>query len=129
VDLRRGVGARVSRPFSFEEAVYRELDQIRRACERQADTLEAAVDRLEKRDEERDSEVSELKLQVAALQARAPEHGSTWKRAAGRGLAPSTVVAVVGALMQWFATQPDPPSAPRPPAHMTAPAPYAPVVP
>ena len=101
-------------PTSFDEAVWRELDQIRDAMTRQAVAWERAVERLERRDEERDSEVSELKLQVAALQARGADQPSTWKRDAGLVIAPSTIVAVVAGLMNWF-TQPRPAPAPAPP--------------
>jgi hypothetical protein len=71
---------------TFEESVIRELDQIRQAFER-------AVDRLEERDESRDSEVSDL------------------KRDAGLVSVPTIVVAAATALLQYLA----PPQAPAPP--------------
>ncbi len=106
-------------PTSFDEAVWRELDQIRDAMTRQAVAWERAVERLERRDEERDSEVSELKLQVAALQARGADQPSTWKRDAGLVIAPSTIVAAIGALLTWAAT-PRPAPAPPPAPHIEA---------
>jgi hypothetical protein len=105
----------VSRPFTLEEAIYRELDQMREASERQAAAFERAVGRLEARDEERDQEVSELKLKVAGLMAQAQAPAARdWKRDAGLVVAPSTIVAILTAVAQHFA-QPTPPAPPRPP--------------
>lgn len=108
-------------PFSLEEAIYRELDQMREAAERQASAFERAVVRLEERDEARDAELSELKLKVAALQVSAAAPARDWKRDAGLVVAPSTIVAIIGAIAQHF-TAPEPPPPPRPPVPHVAPA-------
>jgi hypothetical protein len=86
---------------TFEESVIRELDQIRQAFER-------AVDRLEERDESRDSEVSELKLQVGLLRGECKRN---LKRDAGLVSVPTIVVPAATALLQYLA----PPQAPAPP--------------
>lgn len=104
----------MSLPRSFEEAIYRELDQLAKASERQALAFERAVGRLEERDEARDAEVSELKLKVAGLMATAAHPTRDWKRDAGLVVAPSTIVAILTAVAQHFA-QPTPPAPPRPP--------------
>lgn len=108
----------MSLPRSFEEAIYRELDQLAKASERQALAFERAVGRLEERDEARDQEVSELKLKVAGLMAQAQAPAARdWKRDAGLVVAPSTIVAILTAVAQHFA-QPTPPAPPRPQAPM-----------
>ncbi len=114
-----------ARSFGLAEAVWRELDQIRSAMTRQAEAFERAVVRLEERDEERDREVSELKLQVTKL-AHRPSNAPAardWKRDAGLVIAPSTIVAIIGAIAQHF-TQPAPvqPPPPRAPAAQVQPA-------
>jgi hypothetical protein len=100
----------VSEPGAFERAVLRELDQIRKA-------FEDTVERLERQDESRDSEVSDLKLQVGLLRG---ECRRNIKRDAGLVIAPSTIVAV----LQWvFMPGHAPPPPPRPaPAAIVAPA-------
>ena len=93
------------RGFTLDEVVWRELDQIRTAMIRQAEAFERAVVRLEERDEARDNEVSELKLQMAKLAHRpssAPP-ARDWKRDAGLVIAPSTIVAIISAVAQHFA--------------------------
>lgn len=109
------------RPFSFEEAIYRELDQLAKSAERQALAFERAVERLEARDEERDAELSELKLKVVGLMAQAnATPARDWKRDAGLVVAPSTIVAILTAVAQHFAT-PAPPAPPRPPMVQVSP--------
>lgn len=99
------------RAGTFEHAVLRELDQIR-------ETFERACRRLEERDESRDVEVSDLKLQVGLLRG---ECRRNIKRDAGLVIAPSTIVAV----LQWVLTPAHvPPPAPGPtPSAIVAPAP------
>ena len=98
------------RAGTFEHAVLRELDQIRSSFER-------TVARLEERDESRDGEVSDLKLQVGLLRGECKRN---IKRDAGLVIAPSTIVAV----LQWVLTPAHvPPPAPGPaPAAVVAPA-------
>ena len=108
------------RAFGIAEAVWRELDQIRIAMTKQAESFERAVVRLEERDEARDREVSELKLQVSKLshhRSSAPPPRD-WKRDAGLVIAPSTIVAIISAVAQHFA-QPAPVQAPAPRAPAT----------
>lgn len=91
--------------IEFQHVVVRELDQIRAAFER-------AIERLEARDEDRDEEVSELKLQVGLLRA---ECRRNIKRDAGLVLAPTTIVTVIQAVMQyWTPPPPAPPQKPVP---------------
>ncbi len=97
-------------PFSFEEAIWRELDQMRQTATRAADSLEKALGRLDERDEERDKDVSDLRIQVTMLRAECKRN---IKRDAGLVLAPTTITAIVTALVNWIA---QPPPAPPPPA-------------
>lgn len=118
------------RGFTLDEVVWRELDQIRTAMIRQAEAFERAVVRLEERDEARDNEVSELKLQMAKL-AHRPSNAPAardWKRDAGLVIAPSTIVAIIGAIAQHF-TQPTPAQPPPPRAPAAQVQPWAPVQP
>jgi hypothetical protein len=82
--------------IEFQRAVIRELDQIRQR-------IEQAVEKLEERDEERDSEVSDLKLQVGLLRQ---ECRRNIKRDAGLVVAPTTVVAIATALLNWLQSPP-----------------------
>jgi hypothetical protein len=99
---------------TFEESVIRELDQIRQAFER-------AVDRLEKQDEMRDSEVSDLKLQVGLLRGECKRN---LKRDAGLVSVPTIVVAAATALLQYLAGPASAaPAPPRPTAAVQVQAP------
>lgn len=87
----------------FQRAIIRELDGI---CSRFEASLgkiehrfEQAVTRLEERDEERDSEVSELKLKVGLLSEDCKRN---LKRDAGLVIAPTTIVTLVQALIQYW---------------------------
>lgn len=86
----------------FQHAILRELDQIRRAFER-------AIDELKERDESRDGDVSDLKLQVGLLRG---ECRRNIKRDAGLVIAPTTITAIVMAVLQ--AMQGQPPQPPQP---------------
>ncbi len=115
------------RAFGIAEAVWRELDQIRIAMTKQAESFERAVVRLEERDEARDREVSELKLQVSKLshhRSSAPPPRD-WKRDAGLVIAPSTIVAIISAVAQQFAQPAQQTPEPRAPAAQVQP--WAPV--
>lgn len=89
----------------FQRSVLRELDRIHSVFER-------TVARLDERDESRDDEVSELKLQVGLLREECKRN---LKRDAGLVLAPTTITAVVTALVNW-ATPPPPVVVTPPPA-------------
>ena len=111
----------MNRPaFSFEEAVWRELDQMREASQRQADALERVLNRIDQRDEERDSELSDLRLQVGTLRGECKRN---LKRDAGLVLAPTTLTAIATALLNWVAQAP--PVVHPPPAPISASAPAA----
>ncbi len=88
--------------LEFQRAVVRELDQIRQSFER-------AIEKLEQRDEDRDSEVSELKLQVGLLRS---ECRRNMKRDAALVSAPTVLVSAIVAIAQHFAA---PPAQPPPP--------------
>jgi len=100
----------------FQRAMLRELDQIRQAFER-------AVDKLEKNDESRDEEVSDLKLQVGLLRR---ECRRNIKRDAGLVLAPTTLTAIITAVISSV-TQPQTQQLPVPvPMTQRAPTPRVP---
>lgn len=80
----------------FQDAVIRELDQIRREFEKAGAAFERAVEKLESRDESRDGEVSDLKLQVGLLRN---ECRRNIKRDAGLVLAPTTLTAIITAVI------------------------------
>lgn len=87
----------------FQQSIIRELSGI---CSRFEASLgrieqrfEKAVEKLEQRDEERDSEVSELKLKVGLLSEDCKRN---LKRDAGLVIAPTTIVTLVQALMQYW---------------------------
>lgn len=100
--------------IEFQRAVLRELDQI---CKRFESTVEKidqrfaqAVTKLEERDEVRDSEVSDLKLQVGLLRA---ECRRNLKRDAGLVSVPTVVVSAIVAALNWI-SQPKAPQIPPP---------------
>lgn len=105
----------MSEAGSFERAVLRELDHIRGAFER-------TVERLERQDESRDSEVSDLKLQVSLLRSECKRN---MKRDAGLVIAPTTLVTIISAVLNWTQA-PAPPPLPRPAPPVSA-APSIPV--
>jgi predicted DNA-binding ribbon-helix-helix protein len=96
-------------PFSFEEAIWRELDQMRQTADRAAISLEKALGRLDERDEERDKDVSDLRIQVTMLRSECKRN---MKRDAGLVSVPTIAVTAVVGLLNWL-TQPPP--APPPP--------------
>lgn len=73
----------------FERAVLRELDQI-------VKRIDAAVEKLEERDESRDGEVSELKLQVGLLRS---ECRRNIRRDGILVMAPTTLTAIITAVL------------------------------
>jgi hypothetical protein len=87
--------------LEFQRAIIRELDQIR----------------LEKRDEDRDSEVSELKLQVSSLRS---ECRRNIRRDGILVLTPTTLVTAISMIINGRQAPPAPP-APAP-APIAAPA-------
>lgn len=102
--------------YSFEQAVWRELDQMREAAQlqaaasqRQAEAIERAFARHAQRDDERDSEMSELRLQVNLLRSECKRN---MRRDAGLVIAPTTLVAVITAVLNWL--QPAPAALPHP---------------
>lgn len=100
----------------FERAVIRELDQIRQSFER-------ACARLEERDESRDGEVSDLKLQVGLLRG---ECRRNVKRDAALVSAPTVLVTAVVAIAQHLAPAPAAPPPPPPPPAIAVPSHGAP---
>lgn len=95
----------------FQNAVIRELDQIRKEFEKAGEAFERAVEKLEERDESRDNEVSDLKLQVGLLRG---ECRRNIKRDAGLVLAPTTLTAIITAVLNWNTQQQLPPPPPAP---------------
>lgn len=93
----------------FHRAVIRELDQIRL-------TFERTVERLEERDESRDGEVSDLKLQVGLLRA---ECRRNLKRDAGLVSVPTVLVSAVVAIVQALTSNAPAPPPPAPAAAVT----------
>lgn len=99
----------------FQRAMLRELDQIQLRFEAAGEAFERAVAKLEERDEARDSEVSDLKLQVGLLRG---ECRRNIKRDAGLVLAPTTLTAIITAVISSIMQPPLPPPPPAPTAVM-----------
>lgn len=102
--------------IEFQRAVLRELDQICKRFEGAIGKIEhrfaEAVTKLEDRDEARDSEVSDLKLQVGLLRA---ECRRNLKRDAGLVSVPTVVVSAIVAALNWLSQPKAPPPAPPAP--------------
>jgi hypothetical protein len=97
----------------FRDAVLRELNHIREDFERAGEAFERAVTKLEERDEARDSEVSDLKLQVGLLRGECKRN---IKRDAGLVLAPTTLTAIITAVISSVTQAPPSPPPPAPTA-------------
>ncbi len=97
--------------IEFQAAVLRELDQIQQRFERAGEAFERAVEKLEQRDEERDHEVSDLKLQVGMLRS---ECRRNIRRDAALVSAPTVLVSAVVAIVQHLMPAPPVPPAPVP---------------
>ncbi len=89
--------------IDFQSAVIRELDQIRKEFEKAGAAFERAVQKLEDRDESRDEEVSDLKLQVGLLRSECKRN---IKRDAGLVLAPTTLTAILTAVISSVSQPP-----------------------
>lgn len=95
--------------MTFEESVIRELDQI-------VKRFEKAIEKLEERDESRDGEVSDLKLQVGLLRN---ECRRNLKRDAGLVVTPTVLVSVIVAVVQALVSPAQAPAQPaKAPSHV-----------
>ncbi len=104
-------------PFDFEEAVWRELERMREAMDRQATAVERAVERFGSDVDDLRDEVSQVKISVAELR-RDPPRPSTSRglaRDGGLTISAATVGALLAALAQWVAPHTAP--APQMPPH------------
>lgn len=99
----------MSELVEFQRAVIRELDQIRQ-------TFERTIEKLEERDESRDVEVSELKLQVGLLRN---ECRRNIKRDGVLVSVPTVLVSAVVAIVQQLAQSHAPPAPPPAPAALS----------
>jgi hypothetical protein len=108
----------------WREGVWRELDQIRETIQRQSELFERTLAKLESRDERRDEEISELRLQVNALRNECKRN---LKRDAGLASVPTVLVAAIVGALNYFASQPRPVTAPT--SAQVLPTPSPPVAP
>ena len=90
--------------LEFQRAVLRELDQI-------VKRFEEAIEKLERRDEDRDEEVSALKLEVGLLRG---ECRRNIKRDGVLVLAPTTLTAIITAVITAVNQAPAAPPQPAP---------------
>jgi hypothetical protein len=104
-------------PFSFEEAVWRELDQLRQASERQNELLARAIERFGAECDDLKDQVSQVKISVAELRRDPPpsrRSKSGLARDGGLTISSATVGGLLVALAQWLSRPPPAPAMPAP---------------